>query len=108
MKLHLQHAAYQVVLAENGMHALRQVYDTPVDVALIDLCLGDEYGITVMEQLHHVRPDLPVIIMTASTSPEAAREANQKGAAGYLPKPFQAAELLHTVEQVVTRSEGNL
>ena len=87
------------------MHALRHVYDTPVDVALIDLCLGDEYGITVMEQLHRVRPELPVIIMTAAASPEAAREASQKGAAGYMPKPFQAAELLHTVEKVVTQRE---
>lgn len=39
VKLHLQQAAYRVVLAENGMQALRQVYDSPVDVALIDLRL---------------------------------------------------------------------
>ena len=103
VKLHLQQAAYQVILAENGLQALRHLYETPVDVALVDVYLGEEYGMTLMEQLHHAYPELPVIIMTAAATAEVATEARRRGAAGYMPKPFQASELLDHVAEALTQ-----
>src|SRR4051812_34419037 len=86
VKLHLQQATYQVTLAKDGIQALRCLLETPVDVALVDVYLGEEYGITLMEQLHHARPELPIIIMTAAATDIVASEARRKGAAGYMPK----------------------
>ena len=104
LKLHLEKAQYQVMLAENGAQAVRHMYETPVHVALVDLRLGEEDGITVMELLHKGQPTLPVIIMTAYATIETALAAGKKGAFDYISKPYDVAVLMDTVARAVKES----
>ena len=106
LRLHLESAQYQVLAAENGAAALHHLADREVDVALVDLRLGEEDGIAVMERLHTIQPALPVIIITSYPTPESARAAGQKGAFDYIPKPFAAPELLGVVARAVRASGG--
>jgi len=101
LKLHLEAAHYAVTLAQNSQEAVAQANVTAFDVAIVDLRLGDEDGIAVLEQLRQVQPALPVIIATAHATIESAVEATKKGAFDYLTKPFEAAELLHRVARAV-------
>jgi two-component system response regulator GlrR len=61
-------------------------------------------GITLMEELHLISPDLPVIILTAHSSIESAVEAMRRGAYTYLSKPFDARELSLHVNRALENS----
>ena len=77
------------------------------DLAVIDLQLANQDGITLMEELHRIRPDLPAIILTAHGSIESAVEAMQRGAYSYLTKPFDARELSLQVNRALENRRLN-
>ncbi len=98
------------VLAEHNVHgALRAIAAEPIDAVLLDLRLGDEDGISVLDSVRKRVPDLPVIILTAHGSIETAVSAMRRGAFGFVTKPFNAPDLLqqlaHAVESVRLRRE---
>ena len=64
------------------------------DLAIVDLRLADEDGITLMEKLHAIFPGMPVIILTGHASVEGAVDAMKRGAYTYLTKPFDPRELI--------------
>lgn len=64
-----------------------------LDVVVCDLRLEQESGLDVMAELHRLDPQLPVLILTAHGSIPNAIEAMNEGAAGYLTKPVDRAEL---------------
>ena len=101
LKMHLEAAHYTVTLTHNSQEALAEANVTAFDVAIVDLRLGDEDGITVLQQLRNIQPALPVIIATAHATIESAVDATKKGAFDYLAKPFEATELLHRVARAV-------
>jgi two-component system response regulator GlrR len=101
LKLHLEAAHYSVALAESSSEALAYATAEIFDVAIVDLRLGDEDGIALLEQLARIQPVLPVIIATAHATIESAVDATKKGAYDYLTKPFDAADLLHRLEKAL-------
>jgi two-component system response regulator GlrR len=89
IKLRLEAEGYQV--------ALELANDDVFDFALVDLKLNGTDGIQLMENLHQLYPEMPVIILTAYGTIESAVEAMRKGAYTYITKPFNDDELLmHT------------
>src|SRR3989454_1153645 len=79
--------------------AKREVFD----LALTDLRLPDRDGLTVLEELRLIHPNLPVLLLTAHGSIPSAVEAMQKGAFGYLTKPFDDKELMATLEKALAQ-----
>ena len=94
VKTQLQLARYEVVAALDVEQAREAIKDEALDLAIVDMKLGDLSGLTLMEEFHVLRPELPVIILTGFGSIENAVDAMKKGAYGYLTKPFDARELL--------------
>ena len=73
------------------------------DLALVDLRLGKDSGLDLVETLLERLPRLAVVIITAHAGIDTAIEAMRKGAFDYLPKPFTPAQiraLLARVEEV--------
>jgi two-component system nitrogen regulation response regulator GlnG len=71
-------------------------FDRP-DVIISDIRMPGMDGLALLEQIHKVNPELPVIIMTAHSDLDSAVSAYHGGAFEYLPKPFDVDE---AVEQV--------
>ena len=94
IKLRLEAEGYQVTTAGKAKVALDLVNDEVFDFALVDLKLNGTNGIQLMENLHQLYPEMPVIILTAYGTIESAVEAMRKGAYSYLTKPFNYDELL--------------
>ena len=90
----LEGASYGVVTAFGDQEALTAAKDGSFDLAIVDLRLADEDGITVMEKLHALNAEMPVIILTGHASVEGAVEAMKRGAYTYLTKPFDPRELI--------------
>ena len=61
-------------------------------------------GLELVEQLHALKPKLPIIMMTAFGTTETAIEATKLGAYDYLLKPFDMAELLDVLAKAVVSS----
>ena len=84
-KTRLAAANYGVTVALGQEEALEAVNNESFDLAIVDLRLADEDGITLMEKLHAIFPGMPVIILTGHASVEGAVDAMKRGAYTYLP-----------------------
>jgi len=76
----------------------------PVDIAIIDLGLPGQDGISVIRQLRKAQRDYPVLILTARSRWQDKVEGLEAGADDYLTKPFQMEELLARVRALIRRS----
>ncbi len=91
--------------AASRASALRAVESHPFDVALLDLKLGEESGLELIEPLRNQLPRLAIVMITAHASIDTAVQAMRLGAYDYLPKPFTPAQVRGVLERV-TRERG--
>ena len=108
IKMRLEFADYEVVTALEEEDALTAVKEQAFDMSIIDLHLAERNGISVMENVHKIIPDIPVIILTAYGTIESAVEAMQKGAYSYLTKPFDPGELLFQIKKALESSRNSI
>ena len=101
LSMRLRAAGYRVLTARDGDGAVAVIGQNGVDVVLSDLRLEREDGLDVMERVHALDNDLPVLILTAHGSIPNAVEALNRGAAGYLTKPVDREELLAKVARAL-------
>jgi NtrC-family two-component system response regulator AlgB len=93
------HYAEAVYSGELGLTELKE---GKFDAVLLDLNLGREKGLDILEQILKRQPNLPVIIFTAQGSVKNAVEAMRRGAVDFLEKPF-TREQFHLVLARVQR-----
>lgn len=98
IRMRLELAGYEVVTALNEEEAMARTRETIFSLSIVDLKLVGKDGISLMEEIHSVNPNMPVIILTAHGSIESAVEATKKGAFNYLNKPFDPQELLFQIK----------
>jgi len=101
LKIRLESAGYQAVTALKEEEAIEAAKKQFFDLAIVDLQLLSRDGISLMEELHLILPEMPVIILTAYGTIESAVEAIKKGAYSYLTKPFEPRDLLHQIEKAL-------
>src|SRR5690242_11880833 len=76
----LQLAGYRTELAQSGQLALDLIAARPVDAVLMDVKMPDMDGLTALEKIAALRPDLPVIMMSGHGTIDTAVKATQLGA----------------------------
>ena len=86
----------------SGELGLAELKEGKFDSVLLDLNLGPEKGLDILEQILKRQPNLPVIIFTAQGSVKSAVEAMRRGALDFLEKPF-TREQFHLVLARVQR-----
>jgi NtrC-family two-component system response regulator AlgB len=101
LRIALEAMGHAVREAASGPEALGEVESQPCDVALVDLRLGRESGLDLLEALVGELPRLAVVVITAHASIDTAVEAMRRGAFDYLPKPFTPAQVRAILERVV-------
>jgi len=107
VKIRLESAGYDVTAAVKEEDAIGAVKSQTVDLCLLDLMLAQGDGISLMEEMHAVTPDIPAIILTAHGTIESAVEAMRKGAYSYLTKPFEPRDLLLQIERALEHRRLN-
>jgi len=103
IKMRLVSGEYQVVTAGDAKEALKLAEVESFDLVVLDLKLDGQDGISLMEDIHHINPDIPVIILTAYGTIKSAVNAMKKGAYGYLTKPFDGHELLVQIDNCLEK-----
>ncbi|MGN6469947.1 MAG: nitrogen regulation protein NR(I), partial [Rhizobiaceae bacterium] len=78
------------------------------DLVITDVVMPDENAFDMLPRIKKIRPDLPVIVMSAQNTFMTAIRASERGAYEYLPKPFDLTELLNIVGRALAepRSGG--
>lgn len=99
----LQEEGYEVVgETARGDEVLQIVERTNPDVAILDIKLPGEDGISVARKLT-AKGDVAVLMLTAFSQRDVVLEAIEAGASGYLVKPFQRSELVPAIEVALAR-----
>ena len=101
VKMRLESSGYEVTTALQEEDAIEAVKSQVFDLSVVDLQLIHRDGISLMEELHLILPDMPVIILTAYGTIESAVEAMKRGAYSYLTKPFEPQDLLLQIERAL-------
>src|SRR5256885_9260982 len=101
----LQASGYGTMIARDGVDALELVEQDAPHLILLDLDMPRMTGLEVLKRLPKVRPaeDLPVIVMTAHASIDAAVEAMKTGASDFLTKPLDKDYLLFVIGKALER-----
>jgi two-component system response regulator GlrR len=107
VKMRLESAGYEVSAMLEAADAIAAIKTQPFDLCLLDLMLVDGDGMSLMEEIHGITPNLPAIILTAHGTIEGAVEAMRKGAYSYLTKPFEPQDLLLQIERALDHSRLN-
>ncbi len=92
---------YEVVEAEDGKSALKELEEGLFDLVMLDYKLPDMTGLEILEKVRDSDQDTVVIMMTAYSTIESAVKAIKLGAYDYVTKPFQMAQMLHVVDKAL-------
>jgi len=98
---------YEIFEADDGITAVEEVSKRHFDMILMDIRMPGVSGIEALEQISSLRPEIPILMMTAYFSDEIVDQAKNRGAFGCLGKPFDFEELRQTIQQAVV-SAANL
>ncbi|HEU0094931.1 MAG TPA: nitrogen regulation protein NR(I), partial [Rhizomicrobium sp.] len=102
----LGRAGYDVRTTGTAAGLWRWVSAGEGNVVVTDVVLPDESGFDLLPRIKRMRPDLPVIIMSAQNTLLTAITAAERGAFEYLPKPFDLKELTNVVARALASPAG--
>jgi two-component system response regulator HydG len=97
----LSEAGYLVERAHGGAEALKIARTEFPALVVTDLRMAEVDGFDVMEAVHELDPDIPVIVMTAFGAIDTAVETIKRGAYHYVTKPFRLEEVLVYIERAL-------
>jgi two-component system, NtrC family, nitrogen regulation response regulator GlnG len=98
----LSRAGYEVRSTGNAATLWRWVSQGDGDLVLTDVVMPDENAFDLLPRIKKLRPDLPVIVMSAQNTFMTAIRASERGAYEYLPKPFDLKELIAIVGRALS------
>ncbi len=98
-----QKEGFSVEEAASADDALERVADQDFDVVLSDIKMPGRSGIEMVGELRRLRPNTPVILMTAFGSIDSAVSSMRAGAFDYITKPFEPDAVLLTVDRALER-----
>jgi DNA-binding NtrC family response regulator len=104
----LEKEGYSVETVESGGKAIEASNERFFNAALIDIRLLDMEGTELLEKLKKTVPKIVKIIVTGYPSLQNAIEAVNKGADGYVLKPFDVGELLAIIKKHLKRQKENM
>ena len=93
---------YRVLQADSASAARKLVRQQPVDLALLDIWMPGEDGMSLLRSWRHDdSPEFPILMMSGHGNIETALEATRLGAWHYLEKPFAMDKLLLSVSRAL-------
>jgi DNA-binding response OmpR family regulator len=100
----LEDEGYDVKLCPDGVSALQAYNENAFDLCLFDVMMPQKDGFTLAENIRKVDPEMPIIFLTAKSLTEDKVKGLGIGADDYITKPFENAEFLLRIENVLRRT----
>lgn len=96
---------YQILLAKDGEEALRIFKENEVNLLLADMRMPERDGLSLLHDVKRIRPEIPVILITAYGTIESAVNAMKEGAMDYLLKPIKMEEVELVIERALLHAD---
>src|SRR5580704_3571905 len=100
---HAETVGYDCTVATSGKAGAKQIETGEFDLILTDLKMNDLDGLAILRKAREELPDAEVIMITGHADVKTAVEAIKEGAANYLTKPIDKAELEAIVAKAAER-----
>ncbi|MBI4014301.1 MAG: response regulator [Candidatus Rokubacteria bacterium] len=97
----LQAGHRQILTAASGEEALEIAKQNDLDLVLLDLIMPGISGVETFRQLHAVRPELPVVIVTGYPDSDLMSRALETGPFTMINKPIDITQLQKVVDVIV-------
>jgi DNA-binding NtrC family response regulator len=104
----LAREGHEIVAASDGPGALSRLSAGRFDLLITDLKMPRMTGIELLNEAKRIRPDMPVVMMTAFATVQTAVEAMKAGAYDYIQKPFEGEEIKLLVERTLEHNRLKL
>jgi len=104
MRRTLEYEGYQFVGASTGPEGLALIESDPPDLVFLDIKMPGMDGLEVLERIKGSHPMLPVVMVSGHGSVQTAFEARDRGASGFIEKPFSEAMLIERVQKELSEN----
>lgn len=104
----LQGAGYDVLAFTSGIEFLKALPGLNPDCVILDVRMPQMNGLDVLKKLKQNHPETPVVMMSGFADVSMAVKAMQSGASEFVEKPFQAKDVLDTIERVLEASSSTV
>jgi DNA-binding NtrC family response regulator len=95
---------HTVSTIENPLQAMQVLAEKKFDLVFLDLSMPQMNGMEFLQNIREAGNDIPVLIITGSSSVDSVMTAVEHGISGYLIKPFTIDELARAIERVTQTS----
>jgi DNA-binding NtrC family response regulator len=95
--------SYNVLLAGTGNEAIELFGKNPTDLVLLDILLPDIDGLTLLERLKNLDPNVEIVMVTAVREIQTAVKAVKLGAYEYIIKPFIVEDVLNIIDRALEK-----
>ena len=98
----LERAGFTCLAAAEGRQGLRLLAEHPeIDLVILDLTMPCMNGRETFDEIRRRFRELPIILTSGFSADDAARRFADRDVAGFLPKPFEASQLLSLASEVL-------
>src|SRR5208283_4566940 len=104
----LARAGYEVRTTGTAATLWRWVQAGEGDLVITDVVMPDENAFELLPRIKKMRPELPIIVMSAQNTFMTAIRASERGAYDYLPKPFDLKELVAIVGRAMNELKNRV
>lgn len=94
---HLEGLGHAIFIAEDGFQAVQIAAREEIDIILSDINMPGLGGIEMVRQIKLLKPEIPIVMISAFQDMQTVREALRAGAYDYISKPFQLMDVADTV-----------
>ena len=102
MRRQIRSGQYSFLFARNGVQALEILNEHPdVDIVISDISMPEMDGLTLLEQIRKVDPNIRAIIVSAYGDMKNIRTAMRRGAVDFITKPINFDDFEETIERTV-------
>jgi len=99
----LQFEGYDVLEAEDGKTGVELVKNNHTDLVFCDIKMPGMDGMEVLDELHQLNPEIPVVMISGHGTIDTAVEAIKKGAFDFIEKPLDLNRILVTIKNANER-----
>lgn len=99
------HTEYAVETTNSPSEGIKLFKEKDIDLVITDLKMPGMDGMELFDEFQELKPEIPVIIITAYGSNEVAGSALKKGVKDFITKPFRKTDILFTINRVLELSQ---
>src|SRR5438067_4319062 len=100
----LEYQGYQFVGAATGPEGLALIERDPPDLVFLDIKMPGMDGLEVLERIKTANPAVPVVMVSGHGTTQTGFEARDRGASGFIEKPFSEAVLIERVQKELSEN----